>query len=115
VPRVAPVLEQWMRAERMQARGLLRSLHPDELTPESLIEAVVAELSRDDADNSSLQRFRMEGLPRIGAALAALLNRDARPQRPAAMRAAVAPRAGVNVRLPLAGAMQRAFANALGA
>jgi predicted glycosyltransferase len=115
VPRVTPVLEQWMRAERMQARGLLRSLHPDELTPESLIEAVVAELSRDDADNSSLQRFRMEGLPRIGAALAALLNRDARPQRPAAMRAAVAPRAGVNVRLPLAGAMQRAFANALGA
>ena len=114
VPRVRPVLEQWMRAERMQARGLLRALHPDELTPESLMAAVVEELSRDPVEDLALQRFEMAGLPRIGAAIAQLLGERVRPQRQnqAAKRRRTAPSVPgfTAVRSLLAGAVQQAFA-----
>jgi predicted glycosyltransferase len=33
VPRIHPRREQWIRAERLHARGLLDVLHPDDLTP----------------------------------------------------------------------------------
>jgi predicted glycosyltransferase len=117
VPRVTPVLEQWMRAERMQARGLLRALHPEHLTPQSFLEAVVAELSRDAVDDVALQRFEMEGLPRIGAAVAELLDRPAAAQRKEAAKRRVAASAPgfATVRSLLAGAMQKAFASPLGA
>ncbi len=36
VPRVSPRLEQWIRAERLQALGLLDMVHPDQLTPHHL-------------------------------------------------------------------------------
>lgn len=36
VPRVRPRQEQWLRADRMSALGLLDVLHPDELSPEKL-------------------------------------------------------------------------------
>ncbi len=45
VPRVRPVTEQWIRAERFAARGLLAAIHPDELTPRKLAAAVRHELA----------------------------------------------------------------------
>jgi predicted glycosyltransferase len=36
VPRVRPRLEQWIRAERLRAFGLVDALHPDQLTPGAL-------------------------------------------------------------------------------
>jgi predicted glycosyltransferase len=36
VPRVDPRVEQLIRAEALERRGLVRVLHPDELTPERL-------------------------------------------------------------------------------
>jgi predicted glycosyltransferase len=45
VPRVRPVQEQVIRAMRMAARGLLRTLHPDDLTPAALWRALNAELA----------------------------------------------------------------------
>jgi predicted glycosyltransferase len=36
VPRIAPRQEQWLRAERLQQRGLVDVLHPDCLSPEAL-------------------------------------------------------------------------------
>lgn len=36
VPRVRPRREQWIRAERMRALGMLDVLHPDDLTPGAL-------------------------------------------------------------------------------
>lgn len=74
VPRVRPVQEQWIRAERMQQLGLLRAIHPDRLTPEGLIAAVEEELAC--AERRGPRRLEMEGLPRIGQALADLM-RDA--------------------------------------
>ncbi|MFN0087655.1 MAG: glycosyltransferase family protein [Blastocatellia bacterium] len=40
VPRVHPVREQWIRAERMAGRGLFRMIHPDRLTPALLSETL---------------------------------------------------------------------------
>src|SRR5207302_10694289 len=36
VPRVKPRLEQWIRAERLHALGLIDVLHPDHVSPETL-------------------------------------------------------------------------------
>jgi predicted glycosyltransferase len=44
VPRVKPVAEQGIRAARMAARGLLRTLHPQDLTPATLWRVLRAEL-----------------------------------------------------------------------
>lgn len=38
VPRIAPRQEQWIRAERLQQRGLVDVLHPENLSPEALTE-----------------------------------------------------------------------------
>ncbi len=106
VPRVRPVQEQWIRAERMQAMGLLRALHPDQLTPESLIAAVDEELGRDNVRSHALYNFAMDGLPRIGRLIQELLPQQqpreapaapARPQR----RQAREGFSGVALRLPV--------------
>ncbi|MGH7318100.1 MAG: glycosyltransferase family protein [Candidatus Rokuibacteriota bacterium] len=41
VPRVRPRAEQLLRAEAAQKLGLVQMLHPDQLTPESLAEALI--------------------------------------------------------------------------
>lgn len=46
VPRVHPRLEQWIRAERFAAKGLLDMIHPSELTPEGLFHAITQSLQR---------------------------------------------------------------------
>jgi predicted glycosyltransferase len=49
VPRVRPVQEQWIRAHRMARLGLLRTIHPDELTPTELMRAIIEELHTQKA------------------------------------------------------------------
>lgn len=44
IPRAEPVAEQWIRAERMARLGLLSVIHPRELTPKALANAVAAGL-----------------------------------------------------------------------
>lgn len=73
IPRVEPVAEQWIRAQRMERLGLLRAIHPHTLTPELLIGAVEEELSRDNVVNRALYQFKLDGLSRIGAAIAELM------------------------------------------
>ena len=67
VPRVKPVSEQWIRAERMAARGLFRTIHPDRITPEILIKEVSAELSAHRVCSHPSATINMEALPRIAA------------------------------------------------
>lgn len=65
VPRVKPVKEQWIRAERLARRGLLRTIHPERLTPTGLLGAVNEELARRNVCQSSLYQIDMNGLDRI--------------------------------------------------
>ncbi|HEX4948607.1 MAG TPA: glycosyltransferase [Blastocatellia bacterium] len=46
IPRVRPVQEQLIRAERMSRRGFFQYLHPDTLTAENLMQTLHAELNR---------------------------------------------------------------------
>ena len=47
IPRVRPVQEQLIRAERMSQRGFFQYLHPDALTAENLMRVLQAELNRE--------------------------------------------------------------------
>jgi predicted glycosyltransferase len=44
IPRVRPVQEQWIRAERMSRLGFFQYIHPDALTAETLMQALQAQL-----------------------------------------------------------------------
>ena len=79
VPRVEPVEEQWIRAERMQAAGLLRAIHPRSLSPASLIGAVLEELACVQQGQKNLYMAKMDGLERIEEAIQSHL--DARRRR----------------------------------
>ncbi len=46
IPRVRPVQEQLIRAERMSERGYFQFIHPDALTAENLMQALQAQLNR---------------------------------------------------------------------
>jgi predicted glycosyltransferase len=69
VPRIKPVQEQWMRAERLSQLGLLQAIHPQDLTPNTLIQAVLTRLTQP----SPVVHLDMRGLPRIAELLAGLL------------------------------------------
>lgn len=65
VPRVHPVKEQLLRAERMARLGLLRMVHPDHLTPQSLAGALLEGLGPQKAGAPSPFPLELEALPRI--------------------------------------------------
>src|SRR6266853_4602707 len=65
VPRVEPVKEQEIRAERMARLGLFKMIHPARLTPRLLIEAVRAEVEALRKCPYPLARIELDALPRI--------------------------------------------------
>ncbi|NKE70862.1 glycosyltransferase family protein [Candidatus Manganitrophus noduliformans] len=74
VPRVHPVKEQLLRAERMARLGLLRTIHPDRLTPQSLAQGLLEEL--DLQGTGPVPRFPLEmnALPQIRERIMRLLS-----------------------------------------
>ncbi|MEM9907683.1 MAG: glycosyltransferase, partial [Cyanobacteria bacterium P01_D01_bin.44] len=70
VPRVKPSQEQLIRAERFAKRGLVRMIHPEYVTPRSLIQAVRAQLTTRAAIPAGLD---FNGLPQMANHLAALM------------------------------------------
>ena len=65
VPRVAPVNEQWIRARRMQALGLVDVIHPEELTPEEMGTKLMQGLFEHSERPATGDLLDTEGLPRI--------------------------------------------------
>jgi len=77
VPRVRPVQEQGIRAERMAAQGLLCTLHPDQLTPATLWQALHSELAAL-ARQAPLPTLKtMHGLEFVTAAIFDLIELEA--------------------------------------
>ena len=62
VPRTRPVQEQWIRAKRFADQGLLHAIHPQQLTPQQLFQALDQVLTTKPA---AINSFRLDGLPRI--------------------------------------------------
>jgi predicted glycosyltransferase len=61
VPRTLPSHEQLIRAEKMQALGLFKAIHPDSLTPQVLMGELL-----DTLENPQLSKdVDLEGLPRL--------------------------------------------------
>jgi predicted glycosyltransferase len=65
IPRAEPVQEQWIRAERMARLGLFTAIHPRQLTPDMLAEAVAMKL-RAKADTRDVSdRLDMNALANV--------------------------------------------------
>jgi len=73
IPRVKPVEEQWLRAERMARLGLFKTIHPDDLEPRSFMQAVLEEVGAGMRDAGSDEAIDLDALPRIGSAISRLL------------------------------------------
>lgn len=76
VPRIQPVKEQWIRAERMATLGLLKAIHPDSLTPQRLMDALLNELSSGSNHLPAVSRLDLNALPRIQQYLSTLLSNE---------------------------------------
>jgi predicted glycosyltransferase len=70
VPRVRPVEEQLIRAERLARRGAVAVVHPDEMTPALMGVAVLKALNSERSDRRML--LDLGALPRIEQYIAAL-------------------------------------------
>lgn len=75
VPRVRPVAEQWIRAERMQALGFFTAVHPDGITPERLAQAIGDTLARP-ARRIPPEDVNLGGLPGLMTHLDRLYQED---------------------------------------
>jgi predicted glycosyltransferase len=73
IPRVMPVKEQWIRAERMAKLGLLRTIHPHEMNPQMLMETVQEELDKTNIIPSSPYKINLNGLSGVCSSINELM------------------------------------------
>jgi predicted glycosyltransferase len=71
VPRVTPTEEQWIRADRMSRLGFFKTIHPDALTPERLLRALMECL---DGDEWFFPDINLDALPAVAARVESLLK-----------------------------------------
>jgi predicted glycosyltransferase len=83
VPRVRPVEEQRIRAERMSERSLLQMILPGNLTPRSLWDAVTRQLHAPDAPAEAWASIDLGGLPRVAKLVMAFMRNSRRSGSPA--------------------------------
>ncbi len=62
IPRVKPVQEQLIRATRMEKLGLLKCIHPDQVTPNLLMQTVSAQLEKRKNNFNAAQIINFNGL-----------------------------------------------------
>ena len=77
VPRITPVREQWIRAELLAKRGLIRAIHPEKLTPNLLAKTIRDELSRI-APKDCLSSIDLNGLQTVAMEVKEFLFRSDR-------------------------------------
>jgi predicted glycosyltransferase len=74
IPRINPVQEQWIRAERMAQLGLLRAIHPDKLTSSILMQTIEEELSKSVTHHKFQYQLNLKGLSEVCEAISSLLE-----------------------------------------
>lgn len=72
IPRFRPTEEQWIRADRLSRLGYFKTIHPDELTPELLLNALLESLTSDDLV-TEIPEINLDGLPVVAARVKSLL------------------------------------------
>lgn len=73
VPRTAPVGEQWLRATGLEKLGYFSVIHPDQLTPETMMNRIKQTLSVGCTNITTAMPVDMGALPRIGQYINELL------------------------------------------
>ena len=73
VPRITPVQEQRIRAERMASLDLIQTIHPDQLTADRLSEAVNTALTNGNVHQSKLYQIDLNGLDCVEQEIVSLL------------------------------------------
>ncbi|MDJ0726587.1 MAG: glycosyltransferase [Prochloraceae cyanobacterium] len=77
IPRIKPVKEQWIRTTRMAKLGLFKAIHPELLTPENMMQAVLEQLNQKRPPISNIERIvDLDALPRIKEDISFLLGLD---------------------------------------
>lgn len=79
VPRIKYRQEQYMRARRFDGLGLVRMIHPDDLTPESLFEGITTKLGEKSAplrDLCAEMRIDLDGGSRVAEIIGGLLEKN---------------------------------------
>ncbi|MBH0203523.1 MAG: glycosyltransferase [Nitrospira sp.] len=95
VPRIHPRLEQCIRAERLEAKGLLDMIHPTKLTPNTLFQAITRSLQGPRPPRSQDIGVALDGAANVSRAVKQLLGEGQRNKttqtqirRPADLRVA---------------------------
>ena len=75
IPRVRPVKEQWIRAQRMAELGLFQTIHPDQLNPSSLCEKLEDLLDQTVEQNNLTPKpvLNLNALPTLTLSILNLL------------------------------------------
>ncbi|NOT13764.1 MAG: glycosyltransferase [Methylococcaceae bacterium] len=74
IPRVKPVQEQWLRAERLEQLGLLRAIHPDKLDSSMLMNVVNEVLSHPFEHEKHRYQINLKGLTGVCESVYSLLD-----------------------------------------
>ena len=72
IPRTRPRQEQLIRSRRLHELGLLRMIHPSNLTPERLAEQILAML--DSTEPAAIPALDFGGMDRLGHEMQLLMN-----------------------------------------
>jgi len=76
IPRIKPRLEQAIRAERWEARGVVRMLHPDDASPSALTRRILESL--EDGESRSVPLLDLNGLDRVAGRFRQFWNKEQR-------------------------------------
>jgi predicted glycosyltransferase len=76
VPRVEPVQEQKIRAERMSGLGLFKMIHPAAMTPRTLMETVAGEVDALRTCQHAPASLELDALPHISALIGDLVSQS---------------------------------------
>jgi predicted glycosyltransferase len=74
IPRVSPSHEQLVRAERMTQSGMFTAIHPEQLTPERLIQSVFQQLGNQAQVSTAIDGLNLDGNAEITRQICALLG-----------------------------------------
>lgn len=72
IPRFRPTEEQWIRADRLSRLGYFKTIHPDELRPDLLLNALLESLMPDEMIAETAE-INLDGLPVVAARVKSLL------------------------------------------
>ena len=67
IPRISPTKEQWIRANQMANMKLLKTIHPDKLTSQILIDKVITELGLNDSHIRPAYKLNFNALEQINS------------------------------------------------